>query len=98
MTFDADDKIIVGRVLDVDDLISFHRESVAEFEAMFHAAVDGDVAVCEELASAPDKPVTHHSRRSWFATLSNPKARETTNFSIGIRHTDAHSNVCINPR
>ena len=25
MTFDADDKIIVGRVLDVDDIISFNR-------------------------------------------------------------------------
>lgn len=58
MTFDADDKIIVGRVLDVDDIISFHGESVAEFEAMFHAAVDGYVAACEELGGAPEKPAS----------------------------------------
>ena len=58
MTFDADDKIIVGRVLDIDDIISFHGESVAEFESMFHAAVDGYVAVCEELGSAPEKPAS----------------------------------------
>ena len=58
MSFDADDKIIVGRVLDVDDIISFHGESVAEFEAMFHAAVDGYVAACEELGSAPEKPAS----------------------------------------
>ena len=58
MTFDSDDKIIVGRVLDVDDIISFHGESVAEFEAMFHAAVDGYVAACEELGSAPEKPAS----------------------------------------
>ena len=58
MTFDADDKIIVGRVLDVDDIISFHGESVAEFEAVFHAAVDGYVAACEELGSAPEKPAS----------------------------------------
>lgn len=58
MTFDADDKIIVGRVLDVDDIISFHGESVAEFEAMFHAAVDGYVAACEQLGSAPEKPAS----------------------------------------
>ena len=28
MTFDPVDKIIVGRVLDVDDIITFHGESV----------------------------------------------------------------------
>ena len=44
MTFDADDKIIVGRVLDVDDIISFHGESVVEFEVAFHAGMDGWVA------------------------------------------------------
>lgn len=58
MTFDVDDKVIVGRVLDVDDIIVFHGESVAEFEASFHAAVDGYIAACEQLGSAPEKPVS----------------------------------------
>lgn len=44
MAFDAEDKIIVGRVLEIDDIISFHGESVAEFEANFHAAVDDYIA------------------------------------------------------
>ena len=35
MIFDAEDKLIVGRVLDIDDIIAFHGESVAEFEASF---------------------------------------------------------------
>jgi predicted HicB family RNase H-like nuclease len=29
MIFDAEDKVIVGRVLDIDDIISFHGGSVA---------------------------------------------------------------------
>lgn len=58
MTFDVDDKIIVGRVLDVDDIITFHGESVAEFEAAFHAAVEGYVAACEQMGSAPEKPAS----------------------------------------
>ena len=29
MVFDAEDKVIVGRVQDIDDIISFHGESVA---------------------------------------------------------------------
>ncbi|MBW6493735.1 MAG: hypothetical protein K0B16_04115 [Burkholderiaceae bacterium] len=44
MVFDAEDKIVVGRVLDIDDIISFHGESVSEFEANFHAAIDDYLA------------------------------------------------------
>ena len=40
MVFDADDKVIVGRVLGIDDIIAFRAESVAEFEASSHAAID----------------------------------------------------------
>lgn len=55
MTFDAEDQIIVGRVLDVDDIITFHGESIPEFEANFHAVVDDYVAACESPVSAPRK-------------------------------------------
>ena len=53
MTFDADDKIIVGRVLDVEDIISFHGESVVAFEAAFHAGVDGYIAASAQLRISP---------------------------------------------
>ena len=46
MDFDAEDKVIVGRVLDIDDIITFHGTSVDEFEAAFHAAVDSYIAAC----------------------------------------------------
>lgn len=58
MTFDREDKIIVGRVLDVDDIISFHGESVAEFESNFHAAVEDYLAASKELGSAPERPAS----------------------------------------
>lgn len=58
ITLDTDDKIIVGRVLDIDDIISFHGASVAEFETAFQAAVDGYIAACAELGSAPEKPAS----------------------------------------
>jgi|GEM_PF-172082 len=58
MTFDAEDKIIVGRVLDIDDIISFHAESVSDFEVNFHSAVDDCVSACEQLGSAPEKPAS----------------------------------------
>ena len=52
MAFDTDDKIIVGRVLGIDDIISFHGSSVAEFEAAFHAAVDCYLVACAKLGAA----------------------------------------------
>ena len=58
MIFDPEDKIIVGRILDIDDIISFHGESVAEFEASFHAAIEDYLAASKELGSAPERPAS----------------------------------------
>ena len=58
MVFDAQDKVIVGRVQDVDDIISFHGDSVKEFESNFHAAIDGYLAASKALGSAPEKPAS----------------------------------------
>ena len=58
MIFDAEDKIIVGRVLDIDDIISFHGESVAEFESSFHAVVDDYIRASAALGSPPEKPAS----------------------------------------
>lgn len=56
--FDPDDRIIVGRVLDIDDIISFHGVSVAEFEQAFHKAIDDYIAACEKLGQPPEKPAS----------------------------------------
>lgn len=58
MVFDPEDKIIVGRVLDIDDIIAFHGESVAEFEACFHAAIDEYIAASRALGSEPERPAS----------------------------------------
>lgn len=55
MSFDAEDKIIVGRVLNIDDIIVFHGESITEFEAAFHELIDSYIAACKQLGSAPEK-------------------------------------------
>ena len=58
MDFDAEDKIIVGRVIDIDDIITFHGSSVAEFEAAFNVAVDSYILACEQLGQSADKPAS----------------------------------------
>lgn len=58
MVFDAEDKIIVGRVLDIDDIISFHGESISEFETNFHTTVEDYLAASKELGTLPEKPAS----------------------------------------
>ncbi len=58
LTFDIEDKIIVGRVLDIDDILAFHGESVAEFERNFHGVVDDYIAACAQLGSLPERPAS----------------------------------------
>jgi len=58
MVFDTEDKVIVGRVQDIDDIISFHGESVAEFESNFHAVIEDYLAASKELGSEPEKPAS----------------------------------------
>ena len=54
--FDAEDRIFVGHVAGIRDIVGFHGESVAELEVAFHEAVDDYVAACKKLGQTPDKP------------------------------------------
>jgi predicted HicB family RNase H-like nuclease len=58
MAFDAEDMVIVGRVLGIDDIIAFHGESVAEFEARFHAVIEDYLCAAKALGSSPEKPAS----------------------------------------
>lgn len=58
MAFDAEDKIIVGRVQDIDDIITFDAVSVAEFEATFRSAIDAYIKACERLGQTTEKPAS----------------------------------------
>lgn len=58
MVFDAQDKVIVGRVLEIDDIISFHGESISEFESNFHNAIEDYLAASKELGVPAEKPAS----------------------------------------
>jgi predicted HicB family RNase H-like nuclease len=58
LDYDDDDKIIVGRILGIRDIVTFHGEAVPEMERAFHEAVDDYLAACAKLGQAPDKPVS----------------------------------------
>ena len=54
--FDAEDRIFVGHLAGIRDIVGFHGRSVDELEAGFHEAVDDYLAACTRLGQLPDKP------------------------------------------
>jgi predicted HicB family RNase H-like nuclease len=54
--FDPEDRIFVGHVAGIRDVVGFHGASVDELEAAFREAVDDYLASCEKLGQSPEKP------------------------------------------
>lgn len=54
--YDAEDKLFVGHLSGIRDIIGFHGKTVAQLERAFKQAVDDYLATCEKLGQKPDKP------------------------------------------
>lgn len=57
-SFDAslEDECLVGKVLFIDDIVTYEGDMVPELKANFQAAVDRYLAYCEKTGKAANKP------------------------------------------
>lgn len=53
--FDPDDEVFFGRIVGIDDLITFEAEHAKDLRKEFKAAVDDYLQTCMELGKEPDK-------------------------------------------
>lgn len=53
--FDDEDRIFVGRLAGIDDVVSFHGSTVNELETAFHESVDHYLEVSERTGRAAQK-------------------------------------------
>ncbi|MBD2774681.1 type II toxin-antitoxin system HicB family antitoxin [Iningainema sp. BLCCT55] len=53
---DVEAGILFGRVLDINDVVTFKGKTVDEAREEFHKSVDDYLAFCSELGEEPDKP------------------------------------------
>ena len=56
--YDERDNILVGRILGVRTIISFHGQTVRELRKEFERAVDDYLAECSEKNVSPEKPAS----------------------------------------
>ena len=54
--FDEDDRIFVGRLAGIDDIVSFHGTNVDELETAYHESVDHYLEVSERTGRPALKP------------------------------------------
>ena len=75
--YNLKDKVLFGKILFIDDLISYEGETLGELESNFKEAVDDYLLTCAELGKKPQKshsgrfnirttPLIHH-RLSYYA-------------------------------
>jgi predicted HicB family RNase H-like nuclease len=53
---DVEVGIIFGRILDINDVVTFKGKTVEEARQEFYKSVDDYLAFCEDLGEEPDKP------------------------------------------
>lgn len=53
--FDPDDRIFVGHLAGIRDIVGFHGHTVVALEKAFHDAVDDYVSACRKLGQPPER-------------------------------------------
>ena len=54
--YDEEDRIFVGHLTGIKDIVGFHGTTVDELESAFHESVDNYIAISEETGRPPQKP------------------------------------------
>ncbi|MFN0277949.1 MAG: type II toxin-antitoxin system HicB family antitoxin [Pyrinomonadaceae bacterium] len=53
--FSADDNVFFGRLIGIEDIVSFHAETVKQLRKVFRESVDFHIEVCEKVGKNPKK-------------------------------------------
>lgn len=61
--FSSPDEIFHGKIIGINDLVTFEGASVSELKKSFHEAVDDYLATCEEIGKVPNHFPTIHTKR-----------------------------------
>lgn len=57
------DGCLIGKVLGIDDSVTFEAESVEEIRKEFHVALDDYISYCEKIGKKPDRPYSEEVHR-----------------------------------
>lgn len=58
IVYEAEDDLLVGHIMHINDIIGFHGTSLKEMKAAFKEAVDDYLEYCKKTGKEPNKPYT----------------------------------------
>lgn len=96
--FSAEDEVFHGKLIGINDLVTFEGDSVAELKNAFHEAVEDYLETCKEINKSPDKtykgsfnvriPSELHRKAALYASMQklslNDFVRHAIDFTIGF--------------
>src|SRR5262245_40074783 len=90
--FNAEDEVFHGKVIGINDLVSFEGTTVKELKKTFHEAVDDYLETCKELKKEPEKtykgsfnvriPSELHREAARVAAQKNMSLNDFVRFAI----------------
>lgn len=90
--FSAADDVFHGKLLAINDLVSFEGDSVQEVKSAFHEAVDDYLETCKEIGKTPDKtykgsfnvriPTDLHREAAVVAALKNISLNDFVKYAL----------------
>ncbi|WP_036602573.1 type II toxin-antitoxin system HicB family antitoxin [Olivibacter sitiensis] len=98
--YSDDDEVFFGKVIALNDLITFEGTSVSELKTAFHEAIDDYLADCEAMGKSPDKtykgafnvrvPAGLHKRAAIFASQHRISLNDFVKTALlyAVKHED----------
>ncbi len=90
--YSAEDQLLVGVVIGIKDVLSFHAEAAAEVGEAFQSTIDDYLAVCSDRGIKPAKPFSgefryrpgkaRHERLAVFAATEDVSNNDIVNKAV----------------
>jgi len=90
--FSAEDDVFYGKIIGINDLVSFEGTTVAQLKKSFHEAVQDYLTTCAELGKEPEKlykgsfniriPSELHRQAALQASVKNMSLNDFVRFAI----------------
>ncbi|CBN54075.1 MULTISPECIES: type II toxin-antitoxin system HicB family antitoxin [Kamptonema] len=94
---DLEAEILFGRVLDINDVVTFKAQTIEEARQEFQKSIDDYLEFCKELGQEPDKPFSgklpfrttpEHHRKIFIAAKKAGKSINTWMDEVLIKAAD----------
>ena len=99
---DLEAEILFGRVLDINDVVTFKAQTIEEARQEFQNSIDDYLEFCKELGQEPDKPFSgklpfrttpEHHRKIFIAAKKTGKSINNWMDEVLIRAADQAINT-----